>query len=785
MQSRLLFALPLSITILIAQFGCTSDSGPTQHTARSNFIRAVVPTFSRHANGWLEWRGPKQNGVSLETNLPEDCSPDGPNLLWTYDLQGRGSVVTNGNRAYVMGYVGETDDLYEVLACLDTRTGNLIWQHKFRDFISDIIYNRYSIGAPSVDPETGNIYAQTSPGLLVCVSPGGRILWQISMMEQYGRLTFPNGRTGSPAIDGDLVIVNAITTNWGSEGPARNRFYAFNKLDGQLVWSSNPGIGPPYLKDSSFSTPVFEWRNGKRVFYATLGDGNVVCVNAKTGDPIWRYQFARGGVNSSVVLYKNSLIVVHGKENVGDSGRGRMVALRLDLSIPDGAPRPLALGTGAEIWRNDDISMFTSSPTLVDGNVYQCDIKGELHCVDAATGVTKWHLKLGADQLHASPLYADGKLYVPMWHDGFYIIKPHANRGEIIQNVELAGTCIGSPTVWNGQLYVHTTQKLYCFGKPDRTLAPPVRWELPRPSSRTGVASQVMVSPKEVLLRPGETLELDAKAVDQYGNDVDMPGQSTQWAKWIPPTAKVKVKLDATIDDSGTIKVGEDAKISAGAIRAVNGNISGSTRGRILPSPPYSENFESFALKAKDKAGTPFAFPPLPWIGARLKWDIREVDGNKVLAKTLDRILFMRSMIFMGHPDDTGYTIQADIMSDGNRRAMSSAGLINQRYIIMLDGNQQRLKIVSNYDRVDVDVRFKWKPGSWYTIKAAVEHNDDNTVRVLGKAWPRGEAEPDEWLITHVHEGGHRQGSPGIFGFSPQSKFRVYVDNISVTPTGK
>ena len=37
-------------------------------------------------------------------------------------------------------------NLQELLVCLNTKTGELIWQHAFNDFISDIIYNRYSIG---------------------------------------------------------------------------------------------------------------------------------------------------------------------------------------------------------------------------------------------------------------------------------------------------------------------------------------------------------------------------------------------------------------------------------------------------------------------------------------------------------------------------------------------------------------------------------------------------------------------------------------------------------------
>ena len=36
--------------------------------------------------------------------------------------------------------------------------------------------------------------------------------------EEFARLTFPNGRREDPA-DEDLVILHAITANWGTNGP--------------------------------------------------------------------------------------------------------------------------------------------------------------------------------------------------------------------------------------------------------------------------------------------------------------------------------------------------------------------------------------------------------------------------------------------------------------------------------------------------------------------------------------------------------------------------------------
>ena len=66
------------------------------------------------------------------------------------------------------------------------------------DFLSDTIYLCYSTSSPTIDPETGNVYIQDTQGIFAGFTPDGKPLWEHSMMEEYGRLTFPNGRTASP-----------------------------------------------------------------------------------------------------------------------------------------------------------------------------------------------------------------------------------------------------------------------------------------------------------------------------------------------------------------------------------------------------------------------------------------------------------------------------------------------------------------------------------------------------------------------------------------------------------
>lgn len=280
-MSSILRTAPLALLLLVVMALSACGTGKA-HTADAPIT------------GKLHWRGAAQNGTSNQTGLPAAVVLEGDdtNLRWTHDVPGRGTAAIaeyhDGPRLFVLGYPGEGAELTETIYCLNPETGEAIWSRAYSDFISDIVYNRYTIGGPTVDPETGNVFVQTSPGLIIALDRDGNELWQVSLMETYGKLTFPNGRTGVITIDGDLAIVNCISTNWGSEGPARNRFYAFDKNTGELVWSSTPGVGPPFLADSSFSTPHIENRQGYRVFYAGTGCGNLVCVNIRTGEPMWR-----------------------------------------------------------------------------------------------------------------------------------------------------------------------------------------------------------------------------------------------------------------------------------------------------------------------------------------------------------------------------------------------------------------------------------------------------------------------------------------------------------------
>jgi outer membrane protein assembly factor BamB len=762
---------------------------------------AVLPLPANAAvSGWLSWRGPEQNGTSRETQLPDRIVAE--EALWTADFPGMSTAVVADGRLYIMGYLDEGPDLREGVACFDAESGRLLWDRRYNDFLSDTIYLRYATSSPAIDPETGAIYTQGTQGLLSAFSPEGRLLWQHSMMELYGRLTFPNGRTASPVVDGDLVIARGITANWGAHGPGGDRFYAFDKTSGALVWASSPGAAP---RDNSYSLPYLGWLDGRRVLYATTGDGSVVCVNARTGDPLWRVPLAKAGINATLLVHNDDkIIAIYGTPYEP----GQMVALKIPRVSPaPGASGPVVVERSqVELWAND-LSTSTSSPILVGDRIYVVAEKGDLCAVDVHTGKLLWQLKLGIEQRNSCPLYADGKLYVPILDDpaskvegesaeagtkgGFYVIRPSDTEGRILSHTALEGRCFGSPTAYNGKVYMQTTRKLYCFGKrgdnPGRppALAAP-QWPAPGP------ATQLQIIPSEVLLKPGETLAVRVRKLDARGFTVEEVKDLSQvhWAPYVPPTARVRARLNADFTPEGMMRAGTDPVPSAGAFEATLDGLKGYLRGRVLPAPPLTQDFESFTLTehATNEAGvvSAFAYPPLPWIGARFKFVVEEKDGSKVLAKTTDNKFFQRAMVFIGSPDMHDYTVEADVMTAGNRRKRSDVGLINQRYLIVLKGNDQKLEISSNQERLrvpaaDAPSNFRWEPNVWYRLKTRVDVAADGTGVVRAKAWKRGDPEPDQWLLEVPHRTAHRSGSPGLFSFSPQD-VPAYIDNIKVTP---
>jgi outer membrane protein assembly factor BamB len=136
--------------------------------------------------------------------------------------------------------------------------------------------------------------------------------------------------------------------------------------------------------DSSFSHPYIGWHGGKRVLYATLGDGSVAGINARTGDPLWRVTIGKAGINASVLVHNDEkIIAVYGTPYEP----GQMVALKIPkVASANPAAEPVVIERdSAEIWAND-LSTSTSSPILASNRIYVVSEKGDLCSVNVDDG---------------------------------------------------------------------------------------------------------------------------------------------------------------------------------------------------------------------------------------------------------------------------------------------------------------------------------------------------------------------------------------------------------------
>jgi len=221
--------------------------------------------------------------------------------------------------------------------------------------------------------------------------------------------------------------------------------------------------------------------------------------------------------------------------------------------------------------------------------------------------------------------------------------------------------------------------------------------------------------------------------------------------------------------EAGEFTPDPDTGSQAGYIVAKVGELEARARARVIAPLPLEENFESTEVGSR-----PGYF--LAYVG---RFAVEDREGNKVLTKGPSPRKIHRHITFLGSHEDDGYTIEADVMGSQDGRKLADVGLINSGYTFDLMGNHQRLEIRSwaSALRMAERVDFVWQPDVWYRMKLRVDTDDDRAL-VRGKVWPKTEPEPEDWQITAEDPLPIRQGSPGLYGYSPTP---VYFDNVKVT----
>ncbi|APZ96795.1 PQQ-like beta-propeller repeat protein [Fuerstiella marisgermanici] len=715
------------------------------------------------SDDWASWRGPEHSGVSHETGLVETWDPSGKNLLWESPIGGRAAPIVIDGRVYLNCRTNhdvalgspELIHAQEQVVCRDAATGEVIWDDKFNVFQTDIPAPRVGWASMVGDPETQNVYMHSVSGLFRCYDRDGKVLWERSLFEDYGKISGYGGRTQTPLIDEDRIIVGFFGLNWGKTGapPPKMTYHAFDKSNGELLWTSQVG-GPPL--DTNYSNPVITVVDGQRLLVGGGADGGVHAINARTGEYAWSFNMSKRGLNATPAVDGHLVYISHGEDNIDtlEFGRIQCIDARGKGDITE----------SNSVWRKDGIKAGYTGLIVHEGVLYVVADTGKLHAFDSKTGEELWEYSLGTVG-KGSPVIADGKMYVMEVNGNIHILKVSREKCESLSKVTLTAAdgngldeIYGTPAVSDGRVFFVTRDRTIAIGNENAGKRTQHEITPLKESDAGSEVASIQIRPYEARVFKGGEQEYTILGFDKNGRLIGEVDAEISVAEGVKG-----VKIDGK-----KLTVAEDAPEQGFELTAKSGELTSVARMRTFPPMPWKWDFEGYKGKQ---------VPPT-WINAFLKLQPSEVDGTTALIKGVGKGKPSANM-WIGFPEQKGYTVQADVLMREEKRKLPSIGLTAHRYNLILKGNTGKVQVQSwaPHLRMAKEVKFRSDPDKWYTMKVTVGIKDDG-AHIYGKVWERGTDEPEEWTIEAVDPHANLNGAPGLYTYSLAE---CYFDNVMVT----
>ena len=344
-----------------------------------NIASFVLLALVARADDWPQWRGLQRDGVWRETGVMQTFPQDGLKALWRAEAGGGWSspVVVDG-RVFLIDSELKQPKARERVRCFEAKSGKLLWIHAYDVDYPDWAFAPDQMGGPTATSAVadGNVYSLGANGAVTCLAAAtGDVVWSKDLAKEYGAESFK--LRASPLIDGDLLILVV----GGKPGAS---FVAFDRRTGREVWRA-------LEENITNSSPIVISAGGKRQLITWTAD-SILSLDPATGAVLWREVQATTSydANATPVCLGNRLLF---------SG----LMFQLDADKP-----------GAKvIWpesraANKSVLSNTSTPVLTAVAVYTATNKGDLVCLDAATGKELWHTDKVTDRksgpsIHITP----------------------------------------------------------------------------------------------------------------------------------------------------------------------------------------------------------------------------------------------------------------------------------------------------------------------------------------------------------------------------------------------
>ena len=395
------------------------------------------------AENWTRFRGPNGQGISSEVDLPVTWSAT-KNIEWKTSIPGKGwsSPIVYKDRIYLT--TATEDGVSCHIVCVDRRNGTVSWDKEVHLQKTGPMRRQNSFATPTPVTDGKRIYAVFYDGTIVAVDLAGNLVWKSQEMKFFSL----HGLGASPILaNGQLIMpFDGSSKEEGKLGwkiPWKNAvILSLDAETGSVRWKGKRGESRV-----GHVTPILVDDESQVV---TAGGDRVQGFDVKTGKRIWSIYSQGEGVTPSPVVGEGLIFTSSGFE----------------------APttRAIKLGGQGDItkshiaWEQTKGVSALASLLYVKPYVYSITRDNILHCLKASSGDIVWMKRL--EGVHsASPVYADGKIYV-LSEDGVtLVLRPGSEYDEIASN-DLEETCLASMAVSNGQFFIRSAEHLFCIGKP-------------------------------------------------------------------------------------------------------------------------------------------------------------------------------------------------------------------------------------------------------------------------------------------------------------------------------
>lgn len=408
---------------------------------------------SAQAENWPQWRGPKLDNISHETDLPISWSST-ENVAWKIPMPGPGgaSPVVWGDRIFVTAAAG--DDL--LLMCINT-DGKELWRKTVGQGNKTARTDEGNSASPSPCTDGKYVWSYMGNGAIGCYDFDGNEIWNFNMQDRYGRFDIQFGMTSTPVLDGDRLYFQLIHGD-GDAATQEALVVCLDKLTGKEIWKQPRPSEAVAENEHAYASPTI-YRDDEREFLLTHGADLIVAHDLDTGKEIWR----SGGLNPPDRYDRTLRLVASPTTAEGiiiapSAKRSPLLALR-----PDGTG-DITDSKTYRLWQHEK-TPDVPTPVVYDGIVYLCMENGNLTTLDAKTGETFYKQKRTHRQRHrASPIYADGHIYLTA-RDGRITVVKAGPEFEVVSVNEMKDSLAASPAISNGTIYLRTFDNLWAIRK--------------------------------------------------------------------------------------------------------------------------------------------------------------------------------------------------------------------------------------------------------------------------------------------------------------------------------